>query len=69
LLTRLLQDSLGGNTKTVFIATVSPIRDCVDETVSTLKFADRAKKITVSIRKNEISATNDKLVQKLLREV
>jgi len=42
-LTRLLQDSLGGNTKTSLIATVSPLLDHTDETISTLKFADRAK--------------------------
>jgi hypothetical protein len=42
-LTRLLQDSLGGNTRTCLISTVSSIKDWVDETISTLKFADRAK--------------------------
>lgn len=42
-LTRLLQDSLGGNTKTTLIATVNPLLTCVEETISTLKFADRAK--------------------------
>ena len=68
-LTRLLQDSLGGNTKTCFIATVAPIRSCMDETISTLKFADRAKQIMQNVKKNEVSATNDKLVRKLLREV
>ena len=41
-LTRLLQDSLGGNTRTCLIATLSPILDCVDETLNTLKFAERA---------------------------
>lgn len=42
-LTRLLQDSLGGNTETYLIATISPTADCIDETIGTLKFADRAK--------------------------
>lgn len=42
-LTRLLQDSLGGNCHTYLIATVSPIVDSIEETISTLKFADRAK--------------------------
>jgi hypothetical protein len=68
-LTRLLQDSLGGNTKTCFIATVSPIPECLEETVSTLKFADRARQIRVNVQKNEISATSDKLVMKLQREI
>ncbi|CAI2182726.1 12561_t:CDS:10, partial [Funneliformis geosporum] len=44
-LTRLLQDSLGGKTKTCIIATVSPAKSCYDETVSTLDYAHRAKNI------------------------
>ncbi|GAX84369.1 hypothetical protein CEUSTIGMA_g11791.t1 [Chlamydomonas eustigma] len=44
-LTHLLQDSLGGNCKTTLIATVSPSGDAFEETVSTLKFADRASNI------------------------
>eukprot|EP00854_Cymbomonas_tetramitiformis_P010742 gene10742-12711_t len=42
-LTFLLQESLGGNAKTVMIAAVSPSSDCAAETLSTLKFAQRAK--------------------------
>ena len=45
-LTRRLQDSLGGNSKTIMIATVSPLFGNFDETVSTLKYASRAKYIT-----------------------
>ena len=44
-LTRLLQDSLGGNTKTVMIATLSPAASNFEETLSTLRYADRAKHI------------------------
>jgi len=44
-LTRLLQDSLGGKTKTCIIATVSPSRLNLDETISTLDYALRAKSI------------------------
>jgi len=44
-LTRLLQDSLGGNTKTVMIANVSPASDNYDETLGTLRYASRAKNI------------------------
>lgn len=44
-LTRLLQDSLGGNTKTVMLANVGPADYNYDETVGTLRFASRAKKI------------------------
>ena len=42
-LTRLLQDSLGGNTKTVMIANCSPADYNFDETLSTLRYASRAK--------------------------
>ncbi len=44
-LTRLLQDSLGGNTKTIMIANISPSILNYDETLSTLKYASRAKYI------------------------
>ena len=44
-LTRLLQDSLGGNSHTLMIACVSPADTNVEETVSTLRYADRARKI------------------------
>ena len=44
-LTRLLQDSLGGNTKTVMVAAVSPADYNMDETLSTLRYASRAKAI------------------------
>lgn len=44
-LTRLLQDSLGGNTKTLMIASVSPALDNYDETISTLRYAARARNI------------------------
>lgn len=64
-LTRLLQDSLGGNTETYLIATVSPLIDSIDETISTLKFADRAKCVMQRFKKNEFSAKDDALVQKL----
>jgi kinesin family protein 3/17 len=44
-LTRLLQDSLGGNTKTLMVAAVSPADNNYDETLSTLRYANRAKNI------------------------
>jgi kinesin family protein 11 len=44
-LTRILQDSLGGRTKTKIIATVSPAHCNVEETLSTLEYALRAKSI------------------------
>lgn len=68
-LTRILQDSLAVNTRTILIATISPSSDFIEETINTLKFADRAKQVMVKIKKNEISATNDQLVTKLQREI
>jgi kinesin family protein 3/17 len=44
-LTRLLQDSLGGNMKTVMIAALSPADYNYEETLSTLRYASRAKSI------------------------
>jgi kinesin family protein 5 len=54
-LTYLLQDSLGGNAKTILIATASPSSLCYSETIGTLKFAKRAKEIKniPKINKNE----------------
>nr|XP_009401321.1 PREDICTED: kinesin-like protein KIN-4C isoform X1 [Musa acuminata subsp. malaccensis] len=44
-LTRLLQDSLGGNSKTVMIACISPADSNAEETINTLKYANRARNI------------------------
>jgi len=44
-LTRLLEDSLGGNCKTTMIAMVSPAIESFNETLASLKFANRAKNI------------------------
>jgi hypothetical protein len=52
-LTRLLQDSLGGNTKTVMIANVGPADYNFDETLSTLRYAHRAKSIKNNPHINE----------------
>jgi kinesin family protein 11 len=59
-LTRLLQDSLGGRTKTSIIATISPAACNAEETLSTLDYACRAKNIT---NRPEI---NQKLTKKTL---
>jgi kinesin family protein 4/21/27 len=45
-LTRLLQDSLGGNSRTLMVACISPAESNLDETLSTLKYANRARNIT-----------------------
>ncbi|XP_031436894.1 kinesin family member 3Cb isoform X2 [Clupea harengus] len=44
-LTRLLQDSLGGNSKTVMVATIGPASYNYEETITTLRYANRAKNI------------------------
>lgn len=55
-LTFLLRDSLGGNSKTVIIANISPSSTCYGETISTLKFAQRAKLIRNKAIINEDSS-------------
>ena len=52
-LTRMLQDSLGGNTKTVMCAAISPADYNFDETMSTLRYANRAKSIKNKPKINE----------------
>ena len=52
-LTRMLQDSLGGNTKTLMIANVGPADMNFDETLSTLRYANRAKNIKNKPKINE----------------
>ncbi|KAL4611291.1 hypothetical protein ACB092_08G113400 [Castanea dentata] len=72
-LTFLLQDSLGGNSKTTIIANISPSSCCSLETLSTLKFAQRAKFIKNNAIVNE-DASGDVIamriqIQQLKREV
>jgi len=52
-LTRVLQESLGGNSLTAMLAALSPAAVNHDETLSTLKYAARAKSIKLSAKKNE----------------
>ena len=68
-LTRLLQDSLGGNTRTRIVATLSPAHQCLDETISTLRFADRAKQVMAFVRVNEHRPVDHALVHRLQAEV
>jgi kinesin family protein 5 len=62
-LTRILQESLGGNYKTTMIVTISPHSHSLEETVQTLKFADRAKSVKNHCRLNykPISSIVDQL--------
>lgn len=52
-LTRLLKDSLGGNTCSYMIACISPSFDCYEETTNTLKYAERAQKIKKAVVSNK----------------
>ncbi|KAJ2162365.1 hypothetical protein GGF46_000729 [Coemansia sp. RSA 552] len=65
-LTRILQPSLGGNAKTLIICTITASPDYVDETLSTLKFASRAKTIRNMPEVNE-ELRGDALLRRLKR--
>jgi len=54
-LTRILKDSLGGNCRTVMIACVSPFSGAFEETLNTLKYANRAKNIKTNLSRNVLS--------------
>lgn len=56
-LTRILKDSLGGNSRTVMIAHVSPASVHFEESRNTLNYADRAKYIKTKIRRNVIDVS------------
>ena len=58
-LTQILEDSLGGNSSTYLIATISIDNENFDETVNTLKFANRAHNIFTQIKKIEINKNNE----------
>ncbi|XP_066301763.1 kinesin-like protein KIF28 isoform X1 [Branchiostoma lanceolatum] len=65
-LTKLLKNALGGNSKTIMIAALSPADINFDETLSTLRFADRAKAIKTKAIVNE--SPTDKLIRELKEE-
>lgn len=52
-LTRLLQNSLGGNSKTLMMTAINPASTNYDETMSTLRYADQAKRIKNKPKVNE----------------
>ncbi|XP_068598298.1 kinesin-like protein KIF28P [Brachionichthys hirsutus] len=75
-LTKLLQSALGGNSRTVMIATLSPADICYEESLSTLRYAERAKRIQNRAVVNEspterlvkeLKAENDRLLHRLNR--
>ncbi|KAB1277128.1 StAR-related lipid transfer protein 9, partial [Camelus dromedarius] len=66
-LTWLLKDSLGGNSRTIMVATVSPAHTSYSETMSTLRYASNAKNIINKPRVNEDA--NVKLIRELREEI
>ncbi|XP_014779765.1 kinesin-like protein KIF3A [Octopus bimaculoides] len=66
-LTRLLQDSLGGNSKTIMIANIGPADYNYDETISTLRYANRAKNIKNKAKINE--DPKDALLRQFQKEI
>ncbi|XP_051578465.1 kinesin-like protein KIF28P [Myxocyprinus asiaticus] len=65
-LTKLLQSALGGNSRTVMIATLSPADMCYEESLSTLRYAERAKRIQNKAVVNE--SPTERLVKELKAE-
>lgn len=66
-LTWLLKENLGGNSKTAMLAAISPADINYDETLSTLRYADRAKQIVCKAVINEDA--NGKLIRELKEEI
>jgi len=70
-ITYILQDSLGGNSKTIIIANVSPALNTISETLNTLKFAKRAKEIknAPKLNKNESHGNLLKTIETLNKKI
>jgi kinesin family protein 4/21/27 len=62
-LTRFLQDSLGGNSRTLMLACISPLEPDLPETINTLKYAARARGITNRAKVNVDAAINNEKLQ------
>ncbi len=62
-LTLLLKNSLGGNSMTRFVCSIAPSKQAKDQTISTLRFAERAKKVEVKARVNEVIDDHDLVVR------
>lgn len=62
-LTRILQDALGGNSKTIMVCAISPAEINYDESLNTLKYAERAKRV------KNIAVVNESAQDKMIREL
>lgn len=67
-LSRLLQDSLGGNSRTIMLACVSPADFNIEESVNTLRYATSARNIKNSATRNVIKTVSPEEAAKLQRE-
>lgn len=67
-LTRLLQDSLGGNSRTIMVACVSPADFNLDETINTLRYATSARNIKNTATRNVIKSISPEEAAKLQRD-
>ena len=65
----MLQDSLGGAAKTVMVVQVSPVVKNVSETVCSLNFALRVKKVELGSAKKESSSAEVAALKKRIREL
>ncbi|XP_042515728.1 kinesin-like protein KIN-12B isoform X2 [Macadamia integrifolia] len=68
-LTFLLQESLGGNAKLAMICAISPAESCRSETLSTLRFAQRAKAIKNKAVVNEVTQDDVKVLREVIRQL
>ncbi|RHY06696.1 hypothetical protein DYB28_004886 [Aphanomyces astaci] len=71
-LTRLLQNSIGGNSYTLLIATIHPMKEHYEECLNTMQFANRCRMVQNQPRVNYISQSGgdkDKRIRKLLEEI
>ena len=58
-LTRILKESLTGNSKTLMIANISPSGQNYEDTLNTLKYANRTKNLKTKMKKNVVTPTSD----------
>ncbi|KAI3923506.1 hypothetical protein MKW92_052359 [Papaver armeniacum] len=68
-LTFLLQESLGGNARLAMICAISPVLSCKNETLSTLRFAQRAKAIKNKATVNEVMQDDVNVLREVIRQL
>lgn len=68
-LTRLLQNSLSGSNKTVIILTISPLKQHMSETISTLKFGERARLIKIMPKVHQQTVEKDENLRGIIKDL